>query len=356
MSTKKVICSGSQISLGIDVDSKTSFIIALDTKTGEIVDERRMNHQLSTWENYLDRFENCRIWACYEASGTGYGLCRHLISFGVDCRIIAPTQVAKPMENKVIKNDRKDAVMLANLYFHPPQRFVRVPTIQEENDRELIRTREQLIRTQVCLKNRIKAKLRYHSIFPPQDLRKDWSRQYCDWVRDCAKSISNSLWFCLNELLDHLESIKEHIKRITKAIRELSMTEAYKENCERLCQISGIGPLTAMAFLLEVFRPEDFQTPGQLASHLGFTPRQYSSGKSHHLGHITNWGPSHLRRHLVEASWIWIFKDPQARRRFESLKAGKMTKIALVGMARRLAIIMWAMTVRGEDYNYRWVA
>lgn len=119
MSTKKVICSGCQISLGIDVDSKTSFIIALNTRTGEIVDERRMNHQSSTWKNYLDRFENCNIWACYEASGSGYGLCRFLISSGVDCRIIAPTQVAKPMENKVIKNDRKDAVMLANLTSPP---------------------------------------------------------------------------------------------------------------------------------------------------------------------------------------------------------------------------------------------
>jgi transposase len=355
MSTKKVICTGSQISLGIDVDSKTSFVVALDTQNGEIVDERRMNHDSSTWKNYLDHFENCKIWGCYEAGGTGFGLYRILVSLGVDCQVIAPTKVAKSAENMVIKNDRQDAVMLANLFFHPPQRFVRVPSVQEENDRELIRTREQLIRTQICLKNRIKAKLRFHSISSSQNLGRDWSQQYCDWIRDCAKS-TYSLWFCLNRLLDQLENVIEQIRSITRAIRELSKTEAYKENCERLCQIRGVGPLTAMAFLLEVFRPEDFQTPGQLASHLGFAPRQYSSGKNNRLGHITRWGPSHLRRYLVEATWIWTSKDPQARKRFESLKAGKLTKIAAVAMARRLAIIMWAMTVKAEDYNYRWAA
>lgn len=355
MSTKKVICSGSQISLGIDVDSVTSFIIALDTQTGEIVDERRMNHKLSTWQDYLGRFEDCKLWACYEAGGTGFGLCRQLVSLGVDCWVIAPTRVAKSAENKVIKNDREDALTLANMYFHPPRRFVRVPTLLEEDDRELLRTREQLLRTQVSLKNQIKSKLLFHNISSPQELSTNWSRQYCDWVRSCAKSI-HSLWFCLNELMDQLDSVKQRVKRITQAIGELSMTEFYKDNCERLCQIRGVGPLTAMAFLLEVFRPEDFQTPRQIASHLGFTPRQHSSGKNHHLGHITNWGPSHLRRYLVEAAWIWIFKDPQARKRFESLKAGKMTKVALVAMARRLAIIMWAMTVKAEDYNYRWAA
>jgi len=355
MGTKKLICSGSQISLGIDVDSRTAYLVALNTQTGEIVDERRMNHDFDTWKNFLDRFENSKIWACYEAGGTGFGLYRTLVSLGVDCRIIAPTQVAKAAENKVVKNDRRDAVMLANMYFHPPQRFVRVPSLQEENDRELIRTREQLIRTQVCLKNRIKAKLRFHGIFPPQGPGKDWNRQYWDWIRDCTQSDS-SLRFCLSRLLDQLENVIEQIKALTKAIRDLSRTEHYRENCDRLCTIRGVGPLTAMAFLLEVFRPEDFETPRQLASHLGFAPRQYSSGKSNHMGHITRWGPTHLRRYLVEATWIWVAKDPQARKRFQSLKAGKLTKIAAVAMARRLAIIMWAMTVKAEDYNYRWAA
>jgi len=355
MSTKKLICSGSQISLGIDVDSQTSYVIALDTQTGEIVDERRMNHDLAVWKDYIDRFDDCRLWGCYEAGGIGFGLYRLLVSLDVDCRIIAPSQVAKATANKVVKNDRRDAIMLSNLFFHPPRYFVRVPSLQEENDRELIRTREQLIRTQISIKNRIKAKLRYHSISQEKKTGKDWNQQYCDWVRNCASGTC-SLSLCLNELMDQLESVKVQIKRVTRAIRDLSKTEHYKVNCDRLCTIKGVGSLTAMAFLLEVFRPEDFQTPRQLSSHLGLTPRQYSSGKSHYLGHITNWGPSHLRRYLVEATWIWIAKDPDARKRFHSLKAGKMTKIALVGMARRLAIIMWAMTVRKEEYNYRWAA
>jgi hypothetical protein len=60
---------------------------------------------------------------------------------------------------------------------------------------------------------------------------------------------------------------------------------------------------------------------------------------------------------LVEAAWSWVRKDPDAKRRFEAISASsKRKKIAIVGMARRLAIVMWAMTVKQADYAYRWAA
>jgi transposase len=59
----------------------------------------------------------------------------------------------------------------------------------------------------------------------------------------------------------------------------------------------------------------------------------------------------------VEAAWTWVRKDPDAKRRFETISASsKRKKIAIVAMARRLAIVMWAMTVRQQDYAYRWAA
>ena len=109
-----------------------------------------------------------------------------------------------------------------------------------------------------------------------------------------------------------------------------------------------------MAFLLEVFRPEDFPTAAKLASHLGLTQCEHSSGGRVRRGHITHWGPAHLRKLLVEAAWGWIRKDPQAMQRYLSIRSGKERKRAIVAMARRLAIAMWAMTVKEQDYNYRW--
>jgi hypothetical protein len=56
----------------------------------------------------------------------------------------------------------------------------------------------------------------------------------------------------------------------------------------------------------------------------------------------------------VEAAWIWAFKDTEAQRRFSTIRAGKSPKVAIVGMARRLAVAMWAMTVKKQEYAYRW--
>jgi transposase len=124
-----------------------------------------------------------------------------------------------------------------------------------------------------------------------------------------------------------------------------------------LRHIPGVGLLTAMAFLLELFRPEDFATAEALACHVGFTCCEWSSGSRRRQGHITHFGPAILRRLFVEAAWTWVRKDPDARRCFEAISASsKRRKIAIVAMARRLAIVMWAMTVRQQDYAYRWAA
>jgi transposase len=109
-----------------------------------------------------------------------------------------------------------------------------------------------------------------------------------------------------------------------------------------------------MAFLTEVFRPEDFQTSGKLSSHLGLVPTEWSSGGTVRHGHITRWGPTHLRRLLVEAAWVWVYRDENANRLYMKLCRGRLRKKAIVAMARRLATAMWAMMVKKEDYNFHW--
>jgi transposase len=81
---------------------------------------------------------------------------------------------------------------------------------------------------------------------------------------------------------------------------------------------------------------------------------EYSSGGKQRRGHITHWGPPALRRLLVEATWIWVSKDTQAQQRFHSIRAGKSPKVAIVGMARRLAVALWAMTVKKQEFAYHW--
>jgi len=353
MAKTKIIAQERTLSMGLDTDSKSSVVYVLDVESGEELFVGRVLNTEKDWTRFLKRFPECRIWACYEASGSGYYLYRLLISLEVDCRVIAPSKVPKTAENKKLKTDRRDAYMLATIYFHPPKYFVRVPTEQEAADRELVRTREQLMKQRVRLMLQIKSMLAFHHMVTPPGVLTNWRNAFRDWLRhcDCSEEIRN----CLDVFIDLLESVENNIEILNRKIAALSRSDLYRERCDRLCsQLKGVGTLTAMTFLVEMFRIEDFRSASALACHVGLTPSEWSSGKRRRLGHITRWGPAHLRKILIEAAWIWCRHDPKARMKHEKIRGGAKHKVAVVAMARRLAITMWAMTVKGEDYNYRW--
>jgi transposase len=342
------------LSLGLDVDSETSMVVALDLGSGSIEFEGRIKHDPVHWNKFLARFSGCRVWACYEAGPIGFGLCRMLRTLGIECEIIAPSAVPKSAAGKQQKNDRRDALALAQLFVNRPRRFVRIPTEQEEADRQLIRTRYQLLKDKVRVMARIKAQLLNYGIVPPSGMS-PWSKRYRCWLRTFELPY-RPLRCSFDLLLNELDGIEQQLKSVTEAIDELSTTPVYHDRVQRLLQIHGVGVLTAMAFLLEVFRPGEFVTAEQLACHLGLTPCELSSAQVYRRGHITHWGSPLLRKLLVEAAWMWVLHDPLARKRYLSIRSGKERKRAIVAMARRLAIAMWAMTVKEQDYAYRWAA
>jgi transposase len=356
MSKKRLIARERSVALGLDVDSKASALVVLDVTTGEILYESHISHSREDWLRFLQRLHQCRIWACYETGGIGFHLCRMLRSLGVDCKVVPVSKIPKAPESRQQKTDRRDALSLAQLYFHAPKSFVRIPTEAEEADRQIIRTRYQLMKDRVRTMLRIKAFLLFHNIQRPAGSKTDWSISYRRWLksRPCPYQELND---CLQIYVDELDNLEALLHRLKEKILALSRTDRYRQACDRLTsQIPGVGPLTAMTFLCEIFRPEDFPTAEAMAAHVGLTPCEYSSGKRHRYGHITHWGPPHLRKLLVEAAWAWVRKDEQARERYQSIRAGSKGKIAIIGMARRLAIIMWAMTVKEQDYQYRWAA
>lgn len=356
MSKKRIIVQERSVAIGLDVDSKASALVVLDTADGEVLYEGHIAHDQESWRKLLKRLPHCRIWACYETGGIGFHLCRMLISLGIDCKVVPVSKIPKAPQSRQQKTDRRDALSLAQLYYHAPKSFVRVPSEAAEADRQLIRTRYQLMKNRVRVMLRIKSFLLFHNIQKPAGIRNCWTQAYRQWLKNgpCPFETLND---CLLLYVEELEKLEELLSRIKQKIIALSRTDRYRQACDRLTtQIPGVGPLTAMTFLVEIFRPEDFQTAEALASHVGLTPCEYSSGKRHRYGHITHWGPPHLRKQLVEAAWIWVRKDPQARDRYQSIRAGSKGKIAIIGMARRLAIVMWAMTVKEQDYQYRWAA
>ena len=147
----------------------------------------------------------------------------------------------------------------------------------------------------------------------------------------------------------------ELLDRLNPTITDLTQTiEQEAEKCpaaQRLMTHPGVGPLTALAFVLIIGTAERFQCGKQIASYLGLVPLEESSGNRRRLGHITKQGNALLRFLLVEAAQVSARSIPEWRNKYFHLAMRRGRKIAKVAMARRLAVQMFWMWRKGWDYE-----
>ena len=150
------------------------------------------------------------------------------------------------------------------------------------------------------------------------------------------------------DLLELLDRLTPTIAELTRAI------EQEVEKCpaaQRLQTHPGVGPLTALAFVLIIGRAERFQCGKQIASYLGLVPLEKSSGNQRRLGHITKQGSSLLRFLLVEAAQVTARSLPEWRSKYYHLTMRRGRKIAKVAMARKLSVRLYWMMRKEWDYG-----
>jgi len=147
----------------------------------------------------------------------------------------------------------------------------------------------------------------------------------------------------LLELLDHL----------TPKIEELNVAfeqEAWnRPEVRHLMTQTGVGPVTALAFVLIIGTPGRFACGEQIGSYLGLIPCEDSSGGRQRLGHISKQGSSLLRFLLVEAAQQAVRFDADWKRQYLHLAMRREKRIAKVAMARRLGVRLYWMWRTGWD-------
>jgi transposase len=167
--------------------------------------------------------------------------------------------------------------------------------------------------------------------------------------------------FLPQELIPACSINLELIAATTRAIKEMDevinamIVERYPVALH-LQQVGGVGPLTALAFVLTLFDPDRFPKSRQVGAYLGLVPRRHQSGeRDPHLG-ITHAGNPYLRRLLVSAAHYIIgpFGKPSDLRSWGlnlAAKGPNAKKRAVVGVARRLAVLLHHLWVTGEVYE-----
>jgi transposase len=146
------------------------------------------------------------------------------------------------------------------------------------------------------------------------------------------------------------------VDRLNVSIAELTAAieqEAHKRpEVLRLMTHLGVGPITALAFVLIIGSPDRFACGKQIGSYLGLIPEEDSSANRQRLGHITKQGSSLVRYLLAEAAQAAVRWDPGWRPRYVHLSKRRERAIAKVAMARRLAVsLYWMWEMCEEDTN-----
>jgi transposase len=150
------------------------------------------------------------------------------------------------------------------------------------------------------------------------------------------------------DLLEVLDRVTPMITELTQAVEQ----EASRDlAAQRLATHPGVGPLTALAFVLIIGRVERFRCGNRVASYLGLVPGEESSGDRQRLGHISKQGNTLLRFLMVEAAQVTVRSDPEWRREYFHLALRRGRKIAKVAMARRLAVRLYWMWRKQWDYE-----
>jgi len=284
----------------------------------------------------------------YEAGPTGYSLARAARQAGLVVEVVAPGRSPRPAAREQ-KADRLDAERLAEYAAKGLLVAVAVPTKTEEADRQLVRLREQLVNKRRRVKQQIKSFLLQHGVAEPRGLSR-WSRLAVAALH--ALALGPTLRLCLDVLLAQLDQLEAHVRRMDQALRELAATARHAEAAAIARTHPGVGPVVAMSYLVEVHRSGRFDSPGEVASYIGLAPRVRQTGPMRRDGPIVRTGRASVRALLVEAAWRWRMRHPSARRVFARLMHNTgSAKKAIVALARRLAVNLWAMLTRRAAYR-----
>jgi transposase len=150
------------------------------------------------------------------------------------------------------------------------------------------------------------------------------------------------------ELLELLDRMNPTIAELTAAVEQ----EAKKRpEVLRLMTHPGVGPLTALAYVLIIGTPTRFPRGKQIGTYVGMIPSEDSSAGKQRLGHISKQGSSLLRFLLVEAAQAAARCNPDWRRRYMHLAMRRHRSIAKVAMGRRMAIQLYWMWRNGCEYS-----
>lgn len=292
---------------------------------------------------------NIRIGAvAYESGPTGFSLARILHDADIPVIVAAPSKIPRSVTPGA-KCDRLDCLKLAEYAAKGMLKPIAIPSPQEEARRALLRRRHMVVDAVRRCKQRIKGLLLFLGIDEPKELE-HWQHGV-DAVL-LALPMEPAAHLTMESYLRELTFDLEELRRVEFHLKSLAKSEELTTSIACLQSVPGVGAIVATTFALELFRPQRFKRPEEVASYLGLAPVVRHSGNKTPSGRLVPVGQTRLRSLLIEAAWMWKTKDSYADTLYRRLlgKTGIAQK-AIAAVARRLAIILWRLCVEQRMYR-----
>jgi transposase len=262
---------------------------------------------------------------------------------------LMPPQYVKPYV-KTNKNDARDAEAICEAVTRPNMRFVPIKTEEQQAVLVLHRVRDGIVKQRVALSNQIRGLLAEFGIIIPQGL-KQLNLRLMQIIDSPSGVLPGDLRTMFSSLYQELANLTARIKSFDKQIEAHLQTN---EECQRVLQIEGVGPLTATAVVASIGDIRNFKSASQFAAWLGLVPRQNSSGGKTQLLGISKRGDSYLRCLLVHgarAALGYAARVDKLTDWQQSLLQRKAYNKVVVAMAHRTARRIWAVLAKGCAYD-----
>lgn len=287
----------------------------------------------------------------YEAGQDGFWIARHLIALGHEALVCDPASLLVKRHARRAKTDRLDAIALVTALRawmageQDRMRVVRIPAVEDEARRHLVRDRGELQKETLQHRDRIRKLLRtvgcWEGVGADIGERLAGGHVRCHDGRPLPPELQQRLLREAQRL-----AFAEGQLTALEADMVKQLPAATQERVALLQQLRGVGPVGAVRLVLELFW-RDFQNRKQVGASVGLVPQPYNSGNSEIDQGISKQGNRRVRSLLIEMGWFWLRYQPDSAisRWFAEFTGGGRSKrnkrVAIVAVARRLVIALW---------------
>jgi transposase len=236
-------------------------------------------------------------------------LARALQAAGIGCVVAAPGKLERPAQDK-IKTDVRDAERVLRLLMIDALHPVRVPTVEEEALRDLVRAREDLRGDLMRARQRLSKLLLRHGIVY-EDGASTWNARHRAWLR--SQALGGGAQATLLDYLGAIDTLELRRDQLERTITEFVPSSPHAQTVARLRCPRGIDTLSAVGLAVEIGDFERFDRPGKLMSYLGLVPSESSTGPDS-PARIDHQDRLQARPPVARRSGLALPQDPRPRR------------------------------------------